>query len=66
MRLAGRHLTRDDIFAAVDSYEIIESYPDDKYLPGYLVVAAQTSDGSHVLFGTDSRSGPSSFSKICP
>ncbi len=53
MRLAGRHVTRDEIFAAVDSYEIIESYPDDKYLPSYLVFAAQTSAGFHVLFGVD-------------
>jgi hypothetical protein len=30
MRLAGRHINRDAIFAAVDSYETIESYPDDK------------------------------------
>jgi len=25
MRLAGRYLTRDEIFEAVDSYEVIES-----------------------------------------
>jgi hypothetical protein len=25
MRLAGRYLTRDEIFGAVDSYEIVES-----------------------------------------
>lgn len=53
MRLAGRHIIRDEIFAAVDSYEIIESYPDDKYLPSYLVFAAQTGAGFHVLFGAD-------------
>jgi hypothetical protein len=33
MRLAGRYLTRDEILDAVDSYEIIEPYPEDKYLP---------------------------------
>ena len=40
MRLAGRFLTRDEILNAVDSYEIIEPYPEDKYLPSYLVLAA--------------------------
>ena len=33
MRLAGRFLTRAEILDAVDSYEIVESYPEDKYLP---------------------------------
>lgn len=50
MRLAGRYLTRDEILDAVDSYEIIESYPEDKYLPSYLVLAA---GGFHVQFATD-------------
>ena len=53
MRLAERHITRDEIFGAVDSFEIIESNPDDKYLPSYLVFAAQTSAAFHVLFGAD-------------
>ena len=53
MRLAGRHLTRDEIFGAVDSYEVIESYPDDKYLPSYLVWAAQGGGAFHVLFAID-------------
>jgi hypothetical protein len=38
MRLAGRHITRDEILEAIDGYEIIESYPDDKYLPSYLLL----------------------------
>ncbi|MBI4473184.1 MAG: DUF4258 domain-containing protein [Acidobacteria bacterium] len=50
MRLAGRYLTRDEILQAVDSYEIIESYPEDKYLPSYLVLAAAS---FHVHFATD-------------
>jgi hypothetical protein len=53
MRLAGRHITRDEVFGAVDSYEVIESYPDDKYLPSYLVLATHTGPGFHVLFGAD-------------
>jgi hypothetical protein len=51
--LAERHITREEIFSAVDNYEIIESNPDDKYLPSYLVFAAQTVGGFHVLFGAD-------------
>jgi hypothetical protein len=40
IRLAGRHITRDEILEAIDSYEIVEAYPDDKYLPSYLLLAA--------------------------
>ncbi len=56
MRLAERHITRDDIFGAVDNYEIIESNPGDKYLPSYLLFAPQTTGGCHVLFGADVES----------
>ncbi|MBI2149852.1 MAG: DUF4258 domain-containing protein [Acidobacteria bacterium] len=50
MRLKGRYLTRDEILDAVDSYDIIEPYPEDKYLPSYLVLAAAS---FHVQFATD-------------
>ena len=53
MRLQGRHITRGAILAAVDSYEIIETYPEDKYLPSYLVLAKHEGCGFHVLFATD-------------
>lgn len=53
MRLVGRHISRNEIFAAVDSYSVIESYPDDKYLPSYLVFASGTRTMFHVLFATD-------------
>lgn len=33
MRLAGRFIPREAILAAVDTYELVEAYPDDKYLP---------------------------------
>ena len=51
MRLEGRHIARDEILRTVDSYEIIESYPDDKYLPIYLVAAP----AFHVLFAIDAE-----------
>ena len=50
MRLAGRFLTRDEILNAVESYEIVESYPQDKYLPSYLVLGASS---FHVQFAVD-------------
>ena len=53
LRLKGRLVSRQTILDAVDSYEIVESYPDDKYLPSYLVLARLTGDEIHVLFATD-------------
>ena len=53
MRLVSRNITRDAILAAVASYEVIERYPDDKYLPSYLVLARGKSDTFHILFATD-------------
>lgn len=53
MRLAGRHISRNEILDAVDTYTIIESYLDDKYLPSYLVLALRTGDAFHVLFALD-------------
>ena len=50
MRLAGRYLRRAEILDAVDSYEIVESYPEDKYLPSYLVMGASS---FHVQFAVD-------------
>lgn len=53
LRLLGRFVPRQSILDAVDSYEILESYPDDKYLPSYLVLARLAGDAIHVLFATD-------------
>jgi uncharacterized protein DUF4258 len=50
MRLAGRYIPREAILAVVDAYELVESYPNDKYLPSYLVLAKRGSDSFHVLF----------------
>jgi len=46
-------VSRQTILDAVDSYEVVESYPDDKYLPSYLVLARLTGDAMHVSFATD-------------
>ncbi|MDI1447791.1 DUF4258 domain-containing protein [Polyangium sp. 6x1] len=53
MRFGQRRVTRDMVLDAVDSFEIIEAYPDDKYLPSYLVRGEQASSVFHVLFAVD-------------
>jgi hypothetical protein len=50
MRLERRHITRSEILDAVGSYRIVESYPEDKYLPSYLILA---NDTFHILFAVD-------------
>src|SRR2546428_4899680 len=53
MRLAGRYISRDELLDATETYEIIESYPEDKYLPSYLLWAASAGGPFHVLFAAD-------------
>lgn len=53
MRLAGRFIPREVILAAVETYEMVEAYPGDKYLPSYLLLARHGSEAFHVLFAVD-------------
>jgi len=53
MRLAGRYISRDELLEATETYEIIESYPEDKYLPSYLVWATSGGGPFHALFAAD-------------
>jgi hypothetical protein len=53
MRLVGRFISRATILAAVDTYQLVEAYPNDKYLPSYLVLARHESQAFHVLFAAD-------------
>ena len=53
LRLAGRFIPRESILAAVASYELVEAYPEDKYLPSYLILARHDRDAFHVLFAAD-------------
>ena len=39
--------------ASVDSYEIIESYPEDKYLPSYLIYAEYEEQIIHIQIAID-------------
>ncbi len=53
IRLRGRHVPREAILESADAYEIIESYPKDKYLPSYLVYSKHQATAFHALFATD-------------
>jgi hypothetical protein len=53
MRMKNRFVSRQMIIESVRNYEIIESYPDDKYLPSYLVYSSFQQAIFHVLFGVD-------------
>jgi hypothetical protein len=53
MRLANRHISRDEVLEAIETYEIIESYPEDKYLPSYLVWGQSGTGPFHVLVAAD-------------
>ncbi len=56
MRLGQRFISRNTILAAED-YEVIEAYPDDKYLPSYLLLGRLDDTSFHVLFGADLEGG---------
>ena len=53
MRLAGRFIARESILGAVETLELVEAYPDDKYLPSYLVLGRTGGDALHVLVAVD-------------
>ena len=53
MRLIGRYISRESIVSAVDTFELVEAYPDDKYLPSYLLLGRAGADAFHVLFAAD-------------
>jgi len=53
MRFRERSIPKKWILDATGSYEIIESYPDDKYLPSYLVWAENANTIFHILFAVD-------------
>jgi hypothetical protein len=53
MRLRERRLTSDLLIAAVATLEIIEEYPEDKYLPSYLVRAEVPEFVFHAVIAVD-------------
>lgn len=56
MRLKGRFIAREAILSSVDTYEIIEKYPKDKYLPSYLVYAEHEGQIIHIQIAVDTIS----------
>jgi hypothetical protein len=55
MRLRERSISRSWILLSVDHYELIESYPEDKYMPSYLVWSKINDVIFHILFGADTE-----------
>ena len=53
MRMRGRFISREVIFNSLESYEIVEEYPDDKYFPSYLVYSQYQNMTFHILFAVD-------------
>ncbi len=53
MRLAGRFIPRESILGAIETFELVEAYPSDKYLPSYLVLGRIGTDALHVLVAVD-------------
>ena len=53
LRLGQRFIARETIIGAAASYEIVEPYPDDKYLPSYLLLGRRGEEAFRVLFGAD-------------
>lgn len=57
MRLEARFIPRQGVLDCARVSEIIESYPDDKYLPSYLVWTKHDGQVFHVLFAADVENG---------
>jgi hypothetical protein len=53
MRMRNRFISRQMILESTDNYEIIESYPEDKYFPSYLVYSRYQHIIFHVLYAVD-------------
>jgi len=41
------------VILQINGYEIVESYPDDKYLPSYLLLGQAAGRQFHALFAVD-------------
>ncbi len=53
MRLGERAITRAMVLQATESYEIIESYPESRVLPSYLLLGRAGSEPLHVVVAVD-------------
>ena len=46
-------MPREAILSSVDTYEIIEGYPKDKYLPNYLIYTKYKVQAIHIQIAVD-------------
>ena len=53
MRLEKRNITQEMIKSSVDSMRMIEEYPEDKYLPSYLLLSKYKNISFHILIAVD-------------
>ena len=53
IRLKERFIPREAVLNSVDTYEIIEEYPEDKYLPSYLIYAEYKEEIIHIQIAAD-------------
>jgi hypothetical protein len=53
MRLKERFISREAVLFSIDTYEIIESYPDDKYFPSFLIWAQYEKAIMHIHIAAD-------------
>ena len=53
MRLASRFIRRESILGAIETLELVEAHPTDKYLPSYLVLGRAGLDAFHMLVAVD-------------
>jgi len=57
MRLMKRSISRTLILDSVDNFVLIESYPEDKYLPSYLIWSTIQDIVFHIVFAVDVNEG---------
>jgi hypothetical protein len=57
MRLKQRRLGSEILVKSADSLEIIESYPEDKYLPSFLLRGESETTVFHALIAADVEAG---------
>jgi len=53
MRFRERTIGAEAVLQAVDSYEVIEEYSEDKYLPSYLIRAEHGGSVFHIHAAAD-------------
>jgi len=53
MRLVARRIGRSEVLRAAATLRVVESYPADKYLPSYLLLAQAPPGPLHMLCAVD-------------